>query len=299
MSHSFCIITAGKRIELIKTVIKSIHYQRIPNYEIIIVGDYHSESGITYIESKELASTGRIGEMRNIGVAHSRYNNIVILDDDVILSPDWYMKFLSYDRSFDVLTSQIRVPDGGRYWDHATIGGPKGHIILEHFEDDEYVYMTGGGGWVMKKYVAESVKWDNIYGYYEGEDVDFSRRVQALGYKISHNHMMLVYHADSTYTCVGRQVCRRQQGRSQEWILPVYKNMTLIKFIKFLNDLKSKNYYAERADFFRMAVLNGPCRSIMKIIWYFKQKKMGGSLSGINWVPSGDHGFLTTLKKYR
>ena len=38
MSHSFCIITNGKRPELLRTVMTSIRAQGIADYEIIVAG---------------------------------------------------------------------------------------------------------------------------------------------------------------------------------------------------------------------------------------------------------------------
>jgi len=300
MSISFCIITGGKRPDIINTVIKSIKAQNIPTYEIIIVGEYQAApDDIIYIEACESAAGGRLGEMRNKAVARSRYENIVILDDDIILSLDWYTAFRSFEKPFDILTSQVRVPDGGRYFDHATTGGPRGNIILKEDEDDSYVYMTGGGGWVMKDYVARKVQWDPHKAFYEEEDVDFSRKCQAQGFKISHNHKMLVFHADPTYTCIGRVIARRQQGRSQDWILSVFDGLTFFQILKLTRLLRKRRQYAEAADYIRMGILKGPFRWFFKMIWRMIVNKLGGELPGTRWFPAGDPEYLKTLEKYR
>ena len=137
MSHSFCIITNGKRPELLRMVIRSIQAQPIAEHEIIIAGIHHAEQGIIYVAAEDAAAGGRLGEMRNKAVARARYENIVMLDDDIILAPDWYAAFTAYDKPFDILTSQIRLPDGGRYFDHVTTGGPKGQAFLDEDEDDD------------------------------------------------------------------------------------------------------------------------------------------------------------------
>jgi len=298
MSISFCIITGGKRPDTIRTVIKSIKAQGIPTYEIIVVGNYHSEPDSIYIEAEEAAVSGRLGEMRNKAVSLARHENIVILDDDIILSLDWYSAFLSFSKPFDILTSQVRVPDGGRYWDHATVGGPKGHIILAEDEDDDYVYMTGGGGWIMKDYVARNVKWDPHRAFYQEEDIDFSRKCQAEGFKITHNHRMLVFHADPTYTCIGRVTARRKEGRSQEWILSAFDDLTLFQILQVIRDLRGKGHYAEAADYVRMGVLKGPFRWLFRMMWRKIVHKLGGELPGTNWFPMGDPAYLKALEKY-
>ena len=297
MSHSFCIITGGNRPDLIRTVITSIHAQNIPAYEIIVAGKHHAEPGIVYIEAEEAATAGRLSEMRNKAVARARFENIVILDDDIILSPEWYAAFLSFEKPFDILTSQVRVPDGSRYLDHATVGGPKGNMILAEDEDDDYVYMTGGGGWVMKDYVARAVQWDENRAYYQEEDVDFSRRCQAEGFKIAHNNRMLVFHADPTYTCIGRFVARRKDGRSQEWIQSAYDELTFFQILKTIRNLRKMRQYAESADYLRMGILKGPHSWLYRVIWQRIEHKLGGSL-GTRWFPAGDPAYLNALEKY-
>jgi glycosyltransferase involved in cell wall biosynthesis len=296
MALSFCIITAGKKPEITRLVLKSIKVQNIPDHEIIVVGDYQPEPGIIFIEARASARNGRLGEMRNLGVAQTKFANIIILDDDIILSPSWYSDFLSYDHPFDILTSQVRVPDGSRYWDHATVGGPRGHIVLSENEEDEHVYMTGGGGWVMKDHVAKNVAWDEGRAFYEGEDVDFSRRCQAQGYKISHNHKMLVFHADPTYTCIGRNVYRRQQDRTQEWVKQAFRNPSRFQVIKRFRGLMKDEQIAEASDFLRMGMQRFPHSWIIKREWRNFVAGYGGDLPGSRWFPDADPEFIRAME---
>jgi glycosyltransferase involved in cell wall biosynthesis len=299
MSHSFCIITNGKRPELIRTVITSIRAQNITEYEIIIAGIYHNEPGIVYLAAEHAAIGGMLGEMRNKAVALARYENIVMLDDDIILAPDWYAAFKSYSKSFDILTSQIRLPDGGRYYDHATTGGPKGQAFLEKDEDDDYVYMTGGGGWVMKDYVSKSVAWDPSRAFYQEEDVDFSRRCQARGFKISYHHAMIVYHVDPTYTTIGKSLRRRKDGHSHEWILQEFGGLTTIQILKRILYLRGSGQNTESADYVRMAILKRKSPWLFRIIWRFFVYNAGGDLPDTSWSPTGSPDYNKMLETYR
>jgi GT2 family glycosyltransferase len=299
MSHSFCIITNGKRAELLGTVVRSIQAQKISEYEIIIAGIHHGAPGIVFLPAADAANCGRLGEMRNLAVARARFEHVVMLDDDIILAPDWYRAFTAYDRPFDILTSQIRLPDGGRYYDHATTGGPKGQAFLAEGEDDDYVYMTGGGGWVMKDYVAKSVAWDPARAFYQGEDVDFSRRCQARGFKISHNHSMVVYHADPTYTSIGKSLRRRKDGRSHEWVLNEFKGLSTFGILRRVVQLRRSGLKTEAVDFIRMAILRGKCTWMFKIIWQGFIFKSGGDLPDTSWSPAGSSDYLKTLDTYR
>jgi glycosyltransferase involved in cell wall biosynthesis len=299
MSHSFCIITGGKRAELIRTVVRSIRAQNIVEFEIIIAGIHQAEPGIIFIPAEDAANAGRLGEMRNRAVARARFENIVMLDDDIILAPDWYRDFTTYTKPFDILTSQIRLPDGGRYFDHATVGGPKGHRFLADDEDDDFVYMTGGGGWVMKNHVAASVAWDPDRTFYQEEDVDFSRRCQAKGYKIAHNHAMTVYHADPTYTNIGRSLRRRNDGRSHEWVLHGFDDLPTLAILKRVRQLRRSRQYSEAADLVRMAILKRKCTWIFKILWTRLVVKAGGDLPGTSWSPTGSPEYLNMLETYQ
>jgi hypothetical protein len=297
MSHSFCIITNGKRPELLRMVIRSIQAQSIATVEIIIAGKYHAEPGIIYVAAEDAAAAGRLGEMRNKAVARTRYENVVILDDDIILSPGWYADFTAYEKRFDILTSRIRLPDGGRYYDHATTGGPKGQVFLDDYEDDDFVYMTGGGGWVMKRHVAQSVAWDPERAFYQEEDVDFARRCQAHGYKISHNPGMVVYHADPTYTNIGRALKRRKEGRSQDWILHELDGLTTPQILKRVVQLKRSGQSAEAADCVRMAILLGRSAWLFAFIWHGFLVRTGGNLPDSSWSPTGSPEYVDLLVK--
>jgi glycosyltransferase involved in cell wall biosynthesis len=299
MTISFCIITGGKRAETLDLVINSIRAQNIPAYEIIIAGRHHEGPGIIYLPAPEAADKGLLGLMRNLAVSRAQYENIVLLDDDIVLSPGWYEALKAYNRPFDILTSQIRVPDGSRYLDHATVGGPRGQIILADEEDDEYVYMTGGGGWIMKNYVAAQARWDETLAFYENEDIDFSRRCRAAGFRISHNHKMLVFHADATYTAFGRTIFRRSGGRSQEWIISAADRMTPMVIIKQIIVARSKSQLAETADYLRIGLEKYPSSVILRMLFAYFLRKTGGALPGAQWFPKGDPVYLDAVSRYR
>jgi len=298
MSHSFCIITNGKKPELLKIVLRSIRAQQIPEFEVIVAGRHREEPGLRYVPATEAADTGRLGEMRNRAVAQARYQNIVMLDDDIVLAPNWYRAFLDYGRDFDILTSQIRLPDGGRYYDHASAGGPRGHRFLDEGEEDDFVYMTGGGGWVMKDVVARRVQWDAERAFYQEEDVDFSRRCQAAGFRISHHHAQVVYHADPSYTTIGRALKRRRDGRSQEWVLGQLAGLSTLALLVRVLKLKSAGLTAEAADLVRLALVEGKGRWLMAPLWQAYQAKLGGALPGTSWSPTGSPDYRQVLELY-
>ena len=151
---SFVVITNGSNPSKLTSLVWSIVYNgrnHLKDYEILICGDL-AESGhtdfdrnlmfgdwedkINLIPLKDAADNARLGEMRNAGCQEAKFDTICILDDDFVLTKDWAKNITSND--FDIMTTQVRVPDGGRFWDHACYQSEsKGHVILNPEETYE------------------------------------------------------------------------------------------------------------------------------------------------------------------
>ena len=315
---SFIIVTNGNRDELLHTVIQGIKSQDIPNYEIIIVGyskiNQANYSNVNYIEERELAEKGLLGAMRTVACERANYDNLVISDDDMIVSSNWY-KTLKQSGDFDILTSQVRNPDGTRFWDHTCFRSPKyGHVVLEKDEyDEKYMYMSGGQSWIMKKYVFEKCKWNesfstgnranmrNLNDYHEGkgnEDTDFSQKCIKEGFIVSHNHDLLSYHNDPTYSCVGKIVKRRLADRSYDWINGFDKYLPPSTYVAFAASLYNSGYHAESADVIRY------CSTFLKNNHLITESynsilgKNGKELSDDKWTSKGFEPLLVDLQKY-
>ena len=158
MDVSFVVISNGKKVDKTILVLKSIFYQAVPQYEILLCGSFPTGeipseilNKIKYIKEKKAAAEGRLGDMRNRASSQAKYANITILDDDMVLSTSWYKNLLKFGEDFDMLTSKVILPDGTRFWDHASFCPPEqqlpscyGHVILEAGETDEHLYMSGG-----------------------------------------------------------------------------------------------------------------------------------------------------------
>ncbi len=292
---SFCVITAGQRPEMLARVIASIHAQSIPHYEIVVAGKHHVANGIRYLPMAEAAQAGRLGALRNAAVAAAQHENIVILDDDIVLAPDWYEKLCSGGGDFDILTSQVRLPDGTRYWDHATCGGARGHQLLAPHETDAHTYMTGGGGWIMKRRVANVLRWREDLRFYESEDVDFAHRCHAAGFRIEHRPDCVVYHADATYTSVGRSVFRRAEGRSHEWVRAALGEAGIDAILAAARAHAREGRTAEAADCLRYGLERFPHDDVLRNAWAAFQAEAGGLLPDTRWFSAGDPAFHDAL----
>jgi glycosyltransferase involved in cell wall biosynthesis len=207
--YSFCIITHGKRPDKLRREIESIRAQRIPNSEILVGGEIPADLGddLTVVPSVEAARAGRLGEMRNQLAGRARFDHLVMADDDLIFHADFHRGLQDFGEDYDVMCVRVLSPDGTRYWDWTTFGGPRGHVLLDYTEDDPFVYASGAFC-VMKAAVFDRVKWDERLGFYQGEDVEFSRRLREAGFSIKFNIHSSVTHDDPRYTQIGRCVFR-------------------------------------------------------------------------------------------
>jgi len=222
---SFCIITNGKRLEKLQTEIASIRALNIPMYEILVGGEAPAglDADIKVVPAVDAARNGRLGEMRNRLVEHAKYDHLVVADDDLLFHPDFYTGLQAYGETWEVLCVRFLNPDGTRFWDWATHGGPRGHSLLDYDETDTHVYVTGGLC-VIKAEVADRVRWDEGRGFYQGEDVDFSARLRQAGIVPRFNKLSTVTHDDGRYTQRDNVIIRDalEVTRSVRWCGPIF-----------------------------------------------------------------------------
>ena len=222
---SFCLITNGKRPEKLQAEIASIRALKIPAYEILVGGEAPEglPADVRIVPAVDAARNGRLGEMRNRLVEQAKYDHLVVADDDLLFHEDFYTGLKAYGEDWDVLCVRFLNPDGTRFWDWATLGGPKGHKLLDYDETDPFVYVTGGLC-LLKAPVAERVQWDEGRGFYQGEDVDFSARLRHAGITPRFNKLSTVTHDDDRYTQRGDVIIRDalEVKRSVRWCGPIF-----------------------------------------------------------------------------
>ncbi len=214
---SFCVISAGKRPEKLARLIKSIHKQNIPAYEIIVAGVAQPRADIVQVAMPEAAQSGKIATLRNAAAERSRYDHLVFVDDDVVFLDGWYAELAPHVEKYDLLSTRFLNLDGTRFWDWSTIGGPKGHVMLDYDEWDPYIYLTGGL-LVTSAKVWETIRWDDRRGINQFEDVDFSKRAREAGFKFFCCRASVAVHDDPRYTQIGRRIYVRKDTGVQIWL---------------------------------------------------------------------------------
>jgi len=207
---SFCIPTNGSRPEKTNLTIKSIQREMgdFP-HEIIIAGDvsqFTDNDGVILVDKNNEAHSRKVAALRNAAADNSKFETIVWCDDDVILGTDWLKNTIDYSVSngWEVLGNRVLLPDGGRYWDRATL---KPHLMVDydHPEYDKNLYQSSAF-MIVRKSVFEKVRWNEdclVYADREGktpEDVQYSLDLISNNYRIGFNQEATVWHYDNNYT---------------------------------------------------------------------------------------------------
>jgi glycosyltransferase involved in cell wall biosynthesis len=206
---SFCIITDGREPDKLRLEIESIRAQHEKNSEIFVGGAVPPGFEDVYcVDMAEAARDGRLGFMRNRLVERARFGVVVVADDDMIFHPGFTKGIQMYPGDYDVLCVRILNTDGTRFWDWAVYGAPSGHHLIDYATNDPYVYVTGGMC-IMRAYVPRLVQWSDRLVFYQFEDIDFSRRINARGLRIRFCRESVVTHNDERYYGNNYQVGKR------------------------------------------------------------------------------------------
>ena len=321
MDISFVIITCDGREQKAVSCIKSILNNNIPDFEIVLVGgniDVEENSHNIY----EVLASGGVEEFKHIKTSPQEETNpsfkrnrgcevatksyICPLDEDMILSPYWYQGMKEFSKEFDILTCQIRNPDGTRGWDHASYQCPiKGHSILDPEEESDFLYMSNGG-WIMKRNVFDKVKYDeikycnqytmkNLSDYKEGkhnEDTDFSKRCRDNGFKIVHNHDSVVFQDDPRYTSLGRTSNLRQAAPSASWVKAFKHDLDLNSTVQYAVSLMNSGQLPEGLDLIRFLCKKYLGHPHLNKIREDVSAKFGGSPFDERWNENHDGEYL-------
>jgi hypothetical protein len=210
--YSFGIITNGQRNHKLDKLIESIRRQHIPQdaYEILIAGcvdEFGSRDGLRTFKMDQAANEGRLGAMRNVLARAAEFNKFVCLDDDFLLHSGWADAVEEISGDFDLATGIIVNPDLSRYCDWVNL--IENYTFLRSYTETfaKCQYVTGGYG-IYKDFIFEEHSWNNELGFYQGEDVSFSRRLFDAGYELKFIPRAIVMHDDERYRQKGYGIVR-------------------------------------------------------------------------------------------
>lgn len=199
MKISIVYITNGRKSEILnKCLISAADVAD----EIIVVGDTTAvTANVIKINETELANSGMISKMRNIGSMAATGDIIINADDDIFFPFNFKQnlhKYLKRTVNFESATTRVIGINGSRYWDRA-VHNDQGHsYMIDYNETNPGLYYSGAFV-IRSRDFAEKNKWDDNLKYYEKEDVDFSNRIKKQGYTINIDVNNYVVHLDDSY----------------------------------------------------------------------------------------------------
>lgn len=183
LAWSVVFITRGTRDDLLKRCVDSVIEAKIPVFEIIIVGAdadkkysewHHTIRHIPFIINDD---RGWITRKKNIGCENAKFDNILVMHDDVVLDKDWCKQMFFWGNKWECANMSI-VSNPTLSWFRET--GGRNHIIEPgDWHEDYYI---GGHVIALKKFVWNIVKWNETLFHGGREDVVYTRDLIAAGF---------------------------------------------------------------------------------------------------------------------
>jgi hypothetical protein len=201
-----------KKIEeiCIKSVVKNLS----ENDELIIIGKTShlkhltKHQNVSLFDYTDLAESGQVAKMRNVGVDLSKGNIVINLDNDVLIPIEFRENLLRYiknNKNFDTLNVKLFLPNGGRCWDRAVCN--TNLPVEKDVELDLYMVdynYTGNNLWyngpliIRKKYIAKLIPFPENIKYRGGEEIYLSQNLIKSNFNINIDTNNFAFHWDET-----------------------------------------------------------------------------------------------------
>lgn len=192
---TFGIITqsSNQHNPYILEVVQSIHDLKIPEYEVIIIGNQpdHYHHLVKQIPFDDNQKSKWITRKKNLITQHARYPNVVYMHDYLKFSPDWYEGFKKFGDKFQICMNKIINYGNIRYRDWVlwiepevinalkAVGADPRDCMLPYEETElqRWQYINGSF-WVAKKSVMEKFPLNESLSWGDGEDVQWSQKIR-------------------------------------------------------------------------------------------------------------------------
>jgi len=172
----------GNNPVFLSKIIASIEEQKIPEYEIILIGDssltnhIEEKNNIKKINFNENILPMWITRKKNI-IAHlALYENISVHHDYVSLAQGWYENFNEFGYDWDVCMTRIQQLDGTRFRDWVR-WDPVEFLDYKDNTQTQNMYVSGSYFCIKKQFFINNPLDERlIWGH--GEDVEWSKRIR-------------------------------------------------------------------------------------------------------------------------
>ena len=241
------IILNWNGIKVIGSCLNSVKQQTYKNLEVIVVDNASNDGSSGFIKKNfpevkliENKSNLGFGAGNNVGIARSRGEYIMILNNDTRLAPDCIEELknsIEKDRSYGASASMILLNEDKDLIDAAGTsvcldGMSIGRGRLEHkdrFQHEEEVFFSSGCASLYRRKMLDDIE---IQGdFYDGdffayaEDTDLGWRARSAGWRCIYNPKAIVYHSHSASTSTYSSLKAFLVERNRIWV--IIKNFPL------------------------------------------------------------------------
>ena len=180
MDFTFGILTKYDNETQLREVIDSIHALKIPNYQVLIIGEQKREGAEKerYIWFEDSIKPGWITGKKNLLARAANYQNIVLMHDYFVFDKDWYNNFLEFGNNWDICSCSQFLINGKRHFtDWVTWDSPifPRYTSLNYDDRSHVHYMYQSGGFtVAKTQLVIDNPFNEELGWGQSDDVEWS-----------------------------------------------------------------------------------------------------------------------------
>lgn len=202
--HASVVIPSQNRRRHLEKCLKSLEQQTCPlsSFEVIVVDDGSSDDTPDFVQEFVSGTPLRLiclrqeargpAAARNLGIEKSQGIIVAFIDDDCIPEPTWLEEITTgYSEGIGGMGGRI-LPVATDTW----IGQYCAHKRIHEtpvFRNGEIDYLITANASFSRKALSEVNGFDECHPF-GGEDVDLSRRVRRMSYRLDYNQSAIVYH---------------------------------------------------------------------------------------------------------
>lgn len=283
----------------LKDCFDSLRAQTYKEFKIILVDNNSDDESINYANQNypevitiELTTNTGFAKAVNEGIKYSLKDNkttgIILLNNDIECDINFVKELVNAINENDCGSTASKMMN---FFDRSTIddagdfikrkGSPyaRGHAELDNgqYDKPEYIFGPCAGAAIYKKEVFEKIGFfdEDFFAYYE--DIDFSFRMQLMGFKCFYNPLAICYHkrGATTRDKIGFETMLCEKNlvavRIKNYPLPL-----LLKYEGYFFLVRFRRYYIFFKNFsykvFKSAFI-GYIKGLKEIPKSFKKRK--------------------------
>jgi GT2 family glycosyltransferase len=267
-------------------------------YEVIISDDCSTDDGIEFVKNNYPAiqllqnkeNTG-FSKTINKGIFVAQYDYVLLLNSDVILTPNYFelqLRYFNLPDTFGVMGRIIgwdndTIQDGGKYpyMQGVKIKTNKNYIPVNPIANDNLysMYLSGANAFVSREKLLQLQGFDEIFSPFYVEDFELSLRAWRMGWKCYYEHNAVCRHKISTTI---------KNKSNSNYIKTIYNRNKIILHALHLPSNKMWLWYIQL--FVESIMQTALCRFyfIKALVLFFKLKnELSKSRNSFNSLASG------------